>query len=285
MLILGFLLTSFVGFLDSTYLTARHYFGIPLNCPLLEDCEKVTTSQYATLGNVPVALLGTIYYLLIFLSVVLYLDTKRGGFLQFASYSTVIGFLASLWFLYLQFFVIKAICFYCLVSVATSTLLFLLGLVFLTKKKAFLEYNIPMQKFRLLTHLVTSDVAFEAFGKTPSELFENAAVATFSVMCDLKKVKAKTEKTLKLKAPTLEDLLFDFLNELLFLKDRDSILFSKFLVTIHLNDLNHLSAEISGERIKPLKHKLGVDVKAVTKHKFKIKKEKKIYKATVVLDI
>lgn len=150
-----------------------------------------------------------------------------------------------------------------------------------------------MRPFRFLPHSVTSDVAFEATGKTAEELFVNAAAATFSVMCDLTKVKPREERAINLKAETLEDLLFNFLSELIFLKDRDEMLFSKFTLNAHLSTAPYLSregrarlsAKILGERIDPSRHKLGVDVKAVTKHNFGIVREKNMYKAIVVLDI
>lgn len=145
-----------------------------------------------------------------------------------------------------------------------------------------------MSGFRFLPHSVTSDVAFEAFGETYEELFINAGTALFSVMADLNKVKTPEKRLLTIKADTIENLLFSFLNELLFLKDRDAILFSKF--SIHYDTRKYrsklaISAKIEGEKIDPNKHKLGVDVKAVTKHNFKIEKEQGKYKATVVLDI
>lgn len=54
-LVLGFLILGFLGFLDATYLTVKHYLGTPINCSIFEGCEKVTTSQYATVGGVPVS--------------------------------------------------------------------------------------------------------------------------------------------------------------------------------------------------------------------------------------
>lgn len=139
-----------------------------------------------------------------------------------------------------------------------------------------------MKPFRFLPHSVTSDVAFEATGQTPSELFENAAGATFSVMCDIKKVEPKTTRKIELETDNLEDLLYDFLNELIFLKDRDGMLFSRFEIIINNNQLR---ADVLGEKVDPARHNLGVDVKAVTKHNFSISKVNNAYKATVVLDI
>lgn len=128
----AFLILSLVGFIDASYLTAKHYLGIPLVCTIFEDCEKVTSSQYATIGGIPVALLGVIYYLSILFLTAAYFETKKEAILNFTARLTVVGFLASIYFLYLQVFVIGAICLYCLISAAISTALFILG-IFLLK--------------------------------------------------------------------------------------------------------------------------------------------------------
>jgi uncharacterized membrane protein len=130
-LVWGFVVLSFIGFMDAAYLTAKHYLGIPINCSLLKGCEEVTSSQYATILDIPVSLAGAGYYLLIFVLMISYLDTKKERILYFISRLTPLGFIASLWFLYLQLFVIKAICLYCIISFTTSTLLFILGLILL----------------------------------------------------------------------------------------------------------------------------------------------------------
>lgn len=124
----SFLALSLIGFLDSAYLSAKHYLGTPVACSIFEGCEKVLTSQYATIYGIPVALLGVFYYLTIFILTILYWDTGKAQFLQFAAYLTIAGFLASLWFVYLQLFVIGSICIYCIISAVASMLLFTLGL-------------------------------------------------------------------------------------------------------------------------------------------------------------
>lgn len=124
----SFLIVSFIGFLDATYLAVKHYIGGAIPCSITQGCEVVTTSQYAVILNIPVALLGAIYYLIIFVLAVLYIDTRRESIINFISRFTIIGLIASLWFVYLQVFVIEALCFYCLISAFTSLLLFVLGL-------------------------------------------------------------------------------------------------------------------------------------------------------------
>jgi uncharacterized membrane protein len=126
-----FLAVSLVGFVNAAYLTAKHYLGAPPACSLFAGCEKVTTSRYATIMGIPLALLGAIYYLTLFLSVIAYLDTRRVGIFRGAAGFTAVGFVASAWFVYLQLFVIQAICQYCMLSALTSTILFLLGITVL----------------------------------------------------------------------------------------------------------------------------------------------------------
>ena len=136
-----FLPVSFLGFLDASYLTVKHFVGTPLPCSVLRGCEEVTTSQYSVIGGIPVAMLGAIYYLVIFALIFLFLKRKRlssasdnnirgneDGLLNLAARLTIIGLLASLWFIYLQLFVIKAICLYCMFSAFTSITLFVFGL-------------------------------------------------------------------------------------------------------------------------------------------------------------
>ena len=130
-----FLLLGAIGFTDATYLAVKHFLGTPVPCSILKGCEQVTTSQYAAIFGVPVALLGAIYYLSIIILTVAYLDSRNRKFLNLAARLTILGFLASIYFVYLQIFVIKAICLYCMGSAITSTLLFILGLIYRQKNK------------------------------------------------------------------------------------------------------------------------------------------------------
>ena len=64
-------LLSFLGFLDAAYLTIKHYQGILPPCSV-SGCENVLTSRYASVGSLPISLLGSIYYVaVITLSIVL----------------------------------------------------------------------------------------------------------------------------------------------------------------------------------------------------------------------
>ena len=133
----GVLVLSFAGFLDASYLTAKHYLHFEVTCSFLNGCEQVLTSSYATIFGVPVALLGALYYLAVFTSGVAFLDRKKLIFLKAAVLLPVAGFLFTLWFLFTQVFLLQAFCLYCLVSALITTLLFMLSMYyFLRTSKA-----------------------------------------------------------------------------------------------------------------------------------------------------
>ena len=137
-----------------------------------------------------------------------------------------------------------------------------------------------MPKYKFLNG-ITSDVMFEAYGKDPKELFQNAAEALFSVICKIKQVKPKEKEEFEVKANNLEDLMINWLQALIAIVDTEEKFFSKYeIVEI---DETHLKAKLYGEPIKP---ELGETVvKAVTMYKFKLEKTGKGYKVTVSLDI
>lgn len=131
-LVVLFLIFSGTGFLDASYLTTKHYLGTPINCSLFNGCDTVTRSAYSMIAGLPVALFGVLYYLVVFILAMSYVDTGRANFFFAAVLATPLGFFASLWFAYLQIFVIHALCLYCLISATMSTLLFGFG-VFVLK--------------------------------------------------------------------------------------------------------------------------------------------------------
>lgn len=116
-------------------------------------------------------------------------------------------------------------------------------------------------KYRLLDH--TADIQIQAFGSTPSEICQNAAVALFEQIADLSDVRPVGEERISIESQSLESLLVDFLNELVFLHSTMRFLFSEF--TVSIQGLR-LECTARGEEIDPGRHKLRNDVKAVTYH-------------------
>jgi len=126
-LVIVFIIVSFLGFLDASYLTVEHYRNALLPCIIFKGCEQVTTSAYSKVFGLPLALYGAAYYLFMLLVSVFYFDTKNKWGFNILKYLPVTGFLASAYFVYLQLFVIHAICTYCVISATTSTALFILS--------------------------------------------------------------------------------------------------------------------------------------------------------------
>lgn len=145
LLAFAFLGLAAIGFADATYLTVKYFIGAPVTCAILKGCEQVTTSHYSQVFGQPVALAGSLYYLSVLILTAIYLESKNKLFFVLANLLTFFGFLVSARFVYLQIFVIKALCIYCMVSATTSTLLFVLSLSSLRKKKEIEPIKIETQ--------------------------------------------------------------------------------------------------------------------------------------------
>tara|TARA_Y100000310_G_scaffold268706_1_gene281436 strand:+ start:3545 stop:3970 length:426 start_codon:yes stop_codon:yes gene_type:complete len=141
-----------------------------------------------------------------------------------------------------------------------------------------------MPKYKILEDKAFADICFEAYGKDLNELFENSAFAIFEMAVEIDSVKPDVVKKINLTSDSVENLLYDFLSEILFYKDSEQLIFSKSKVTVNETKLS-LKAELHGERVNQDKHPLDNDIKAITMHMFKVEKTPKGYKSTVVVDI
>ncbi len=148
-----------------------------------------------------------------------------------------------------------------------------------------MNINHDKKKYKFLEDVAIADIAYEAYGKNLEELFENAAFAIFEMSANLETVDAKEKIEFEVESDKIENLLYDFLSEILFLKDSKYMVFKKVEVMIKQNKKYHLKTIIEGDTINPQKQQLENDIKAVTMHMFEVKKEKNIWKATVVVDI
>ena len=151
-----------------------------------------------------------------------------------------------------------------------------------------MNINNDKKKYKFLEDVAIADIAYEAYGKDLNELFENAALAIFELSATLDTVEAKKKIEFELENEKIENLLYDFLSEILFLKDSKYMVFKNVKVTIIDNKKNKkykLKAVLKGDTINPEKQQLENDIKAVTMHMFEVKKEKNQWKATVVVDI
>lgn len=133
-------------------------------------------------------------------------------------------------------------------------------------------------KYRLLEH--TADAMVEVYGQDLGERFENAAYAMFDQMTDLDLVEAKGEVKVVLQADSREQLLVDFLQELLYVNDLEDFVFSRFEVS---TDGKKLEAICYGEKFDPARHTKRSVVKGVTYHKLEF--DDKEGKVTLLFDV
>ena len=138
--------------------------------------------------------------------------------------------------------------------------------------------------FKILENIISVDFAFEASGETLEDLFTSCAEACFSAMAELSKVEQLIDYSIDISADSLDDLLVDFLSELIYLKDAEKIFFSRFDIDIDADNIS-LNAVARGEKIDYNKHEIKVDVKAATYHNLEIKKTEKGFKVKVILDL
>ncbi|MFC1741339.1 archease [Nanoarchaeota archaeon] len=137
-----------------------------------------------------------------------------------------------------------------------------------------------MEKYKFFDE-ITSDVVFEAYGKTLNDVFANAAEAMFSMICKIDKVPPQEERPLEVEGDSAEDLMINWLQALIAAVDIEEMFFSKFTITDI--DEKHLKAFIYGVPVTP---ELGETVvKAVTYHQYKFEKTDDGYMCRVSLDI
>jgi SHS2 domain-containing protein len=141
--------------------------------------------------------------------------------------------------------------------------------------------------YEFLEDIAIADIAFSARGKDLKETFMAAADATMNVMVEeLESIEPKERRELKLENDQLDMLLFDLLQELIYYKDAEELLLRVRQIEIEEKDHRHLLRGVaSGEKIDRNRHRLRVDVKAVTLHRFHLSKTEKGWEALVILDI
>jgi len=117
-------------------------------------------------------------------------------------------------------------------------------------------------RYKLLEH--TADAMVEVHGKDLGERFGNAAYAMFDQITDLSKVTPTGELRVVMSGETKEQLLVDFLQELLFVHDTEDLVLSEFDVK---TDGKTLEAVVRGEKFDEKKHSKRSVVKGVTYHR------------------
>ncbi len=141
--------------------------------------------------------------------------------------------------------------------------------------------------YRYIEH--PSDVGFEAYGRTLEELFASAAIACYSFMTDTDAIDANEERSIAIESEDLLSLMFDWLDELLFLFESESLVFTEFNLRVTApgagaEQRSSINGRCRGGRFDPERHETGIIIKAVTYNMMEIKRNE-LWHARVVLDV
>lgn len=128
-------IVSLIGLGDAIYLTIQHLTGESLRCTIISGCSEVLSSKYAHIGSVPLASVGALAYF-VFFSLAILAAFGYGFVRPILLILVSLMFLTTLWLLYLQAFVIRHFCQYCLLSAVVTITLTVLIVVASRKARA-----------------------------------------------------------------------------------------------------------------------------------------------------
>ena len=120
-----------------------------------------------------------------------------------------------------------------------------------------------------------------AYGKSLAEAFANAAYGLFSLIVEPNKVKKKESRKVTVQAQDAESLLFNWINELIYIFEVERLLFKSFDITEFTGQ--SLEATCWGEKYDPSRHQLRTGVKSATYHMLKVDGEKN--RVQVIFDV
>jgi len=135
--------------------------------------------------------------------------------------------------------------------------------------------------YRIFDH--TADLGVEIYGINERELFCNAAFAIFDIMTDVNLVRAKKEKRIFVEGGDLEELLVNFLREILYIYNGEGLLLKE--CAIFEMDNVHIKGTVRGEPFSQERHDINIEIKAVTYHSVEIKKTSERWIGRVIFDV
>lgn len=136
--------------------------------------------------------------------------------------------------------------------------------------------------FKPIEH--TADIGIDVWAKSPDELFCYAAAGMSSFITSLEEIKPEKKINITVKGNDLEELLVDWLNELIFLFFKEKLVFNKYSVKIDKKNFV-LKAKCTGEVVDTSKKELLTEIKAATFSDLKIKKSGGKYHTTIIFDV
>lgn len=129
----------------------------------------------------------------------------------------------------------------------------------------------------------TADLLVEATGRTLGEAFANLALGMFNTITPIGGIAEEEEFELKAKGRDLESLLFNLMDEFLYIHDTEHLVPHSISIEVDVENLAAV-AKCVGEKFSSATHEVGISVKAVTYHKMKIIKMEDHWLVRMVFD-
>jgi SHS2 domain-containing protein len=142
-----------------------------------------------------------------------------------------------------------------------------------------------MGRWRVVEDVALADCALDLEGRDLGDLFETAALALAELMVDPATVPVTVTREVTLEDAEVDLLLYDFLSELIFLKDRDREVYPRCRVHVDGEGPFRLRARLEGGVIDPEHTARRADPKAVTLHQFRLEPVPGGWRARLVIDI
>lgn len=142
--------------------------------------------------------------------------------------------------------------------------------------------------YKIIDH--TGDVGLKIWGSDITELFCEAAHAMCSLIYDNQSVRDDGDVDIRIETSDKDELLLNWLKEILFLIEAERLVFSRFQIENHNfyeKDVStyFLKAKAYGETLNSARHEICKEIKAVTRHHFYVKKNGDWWESTVLFDL
>ena len=140
--------------------------------------------------------------------------------------------------------------------------------------------------YEYLEEEAIADTAINAWGTTLNEMFHAAVEAVLDMMISRDEFKPEVYKEEEFEDKDLEMVLFDLLSEIIYWKDAEQFFYKDFKCEIQKKNSQYL-VKITGYGgyLDPSIHSLGIDVKAITLHEFKIWKNNGEWWCHFIVDV
>jgi SHS2 domain-containing protein len=138
------------------------------------------------------------------------------------------------------------------------------------------------KKYRITKH--QSELAVRVTGDSQADLFTNSAVALFDVMvAEPEKIDSKERLPLEVEGTDRDDLMVNWVRELLYLYQGSGYLLREFLIREVKDTV--VKAEVAGEKIDPDRHEIQQEIAAVAFHKSRMEKTGNQWTAHLIFEL